>query len=156
MAFLASALGLAMLLDNVNADDGEKRYPKEFIDAASAFRSAATTNRYREAVALRKRLPTTPIISETFTGFTNNFAGRGSRSVVRDYDKPSYVLERSEVTRLLGTPTFTNALSVVYAVTKEPENKFDVYLSLIFYNGYVVESLIVSSAEPWTDEKNRK
>jgi hypothetical protein len=147
-------LSLALLLDSAKAADPDDRYPKQFIQAALAFRNATDTNRYREAIALQKRLPVTPVKSTTNSvGTSNKFTGRGSRFIVRDYDKPSFVLERNEVLRLLGTPAFSNSLTFTYVVAKSPEHTFDLYISLDFHNDYVIASGIVSSAGPWKSDE---
>lgn len=133
-------------VSGARAADDHPVYPSNFLQAATAFRIANPTNRYPEAEALRKALPVTQIVSVTYTGTASNMAGRGSRFEVRDYDHPSFILTRSEVLRLLGTPYFTNSLSYFYPVASGPGYKFPVSLYLHFPNENVVLSGIFSQA----------
>jgi hypothetical protein len=147
VACLTGLLSLATLLHSAKADDRDNRYQKDFVEAALAFRRAAATNRYPEAEALQNRLHVTPVKSETYTGTANKFSGRGSRFITRDYEKPSFILERSEVLRLLGAPTLTNTASFTYAVAKGREDKWEVYLTLHFHKDYLVDSTLHGGAQ---------
>lgn len=122
-------------------------YPTGFMDAVSAFQSASPTNRYREADALQKELPTTPVKRVWYTGTASNFWGRGSRFVTRDLGKPSFILKQSEVLRLLGAPSSTNFEEFTYPVSSGAASRFPAFLSINFHNDYVVDSLIYSGPE---------
>ena len=126
------------------AGDQDSNYPKEFLQAARAFQSASPTNRYREAEILQKTLPTTRITSVTYSGTASNFNGRGGQFITRDLDKPSFILERNELLRVLGAPSFTNSLSYSYAVASGAGNRFPVFLGIDFHGNYVVTSMIYS------------
>jgi hypothetical protein len=145
-AALALFAVLCATLSGARAGDEHPVYPSNFLQAASAFRNASSTNRYAEAEALWKTLPVTRIESITYTGTASNLAGRGSCFVTRDWDHPSFILTRSEVLRLLGKPRSTNLLAYEYAVASGPRDRSPVFLSLHLHNDYVVDSLIYSQA----------
>jgi hypothetical protein len=126
----------------VSADKEHPVYPKKFLEAASVFKSAPTTNRLNEANAVSEALPDTPVTSGR--GPTD-IRQHGSRFELRDYNKPSFFLSQSEVARLLGSPSSTNSTDYIYLVLKEGENKPEVFLTIIFHNGYVVQSVLYSS-----------
>jgi hypothetical protein len=146
LARLALLVALSATLSRVRAAEEHPVYPSNFLQAANAFRNASPTNRYAEAEALNKTLPVAPIKSTTYTGTASNLAGRGSRFITRDEDHPSFILTRSEVLRLVGTPRTINVLEYEYVVASGAGHRFPAFLGLHFHNDHVVDSVIYSQA----------
>jgi hypothetical protein len=154
---LAAILALGAALCWARAAGGPPVYPDGFVEAAGAFRNAAITNRSREAAVLSNKLPTTPVTSKSFTGTASSLAGRGSRFITRDYNKPSFLLSRSEALRFLGRPSETNSFLYVYPVESGSTNKFNVYLVVEFHEDYAVGSMVCSTTGSWSgDDANQK
>ncbi len=132
---LESGLGFlcltVMVWTGCNEAKPEKpRYPDGLIAAAHAFASKDPSNRYSEATNLLAALPKCPITSRGRT-----FMGHG---VSYDYSKPSYVLRRSDVARLVGPPSSIESDVYNYRVEDKQGAHWTWYMFIQFDNDRVV------------------
>jgi hypothetical protein len=134
---VAVVIASAGLLGCAERRSERQAYPDAFAKAARAFRLKAPADRFGEAQTLARQLPRCPVTSVLDTGIGG--------IVSHDYAHPTFMLSRSDVTRLLGNPLSARSEEYTYAVASGGENTFDWFLGVHFNRDYVVSSTLFSS-----------